>query len=83
MNDTQRPAESDKGLDDVRDQTMDGLCDAGSFSETEGMGDDQTGVRKKAGQPVRAIGEDDDGYDPYSDYMQGSREPGFERDPWS
>lgn len=35
------------------------------------------------GQPVRAINEDDDGYDPYSDlHDQGSSAPLFERDPW-
>ena len=34
-------------------------------------------------QPVRAINEDDDGYDPYSDlHDQGSSTPLFERDPW-
>ncbi len=34
-------------------------------------------------QPVRAINEDDDGYDPYSDlHDHPSPEPLFERDPW-
>ncbi len=38
---------------------------------------------KKAGQPVRAINEDDDGYDPYSDFHDnGSSKAVFERDPW-
>lgn len=33
--------------------------------------------------PVRAENEDDDGYDPYSDWHdQGPSEPTFERDPW-
>ena len=32
---------------------------------------------------VRAIGEDDDGYDPYTDlHDQRRAEPLFERDPW-
>jgi len=31
-------------------------------------------------QPVRAIDEDDDGYDPYSDLHR--RDPFFEEDPW-
>ena len=31
--------------------------------------------------PIRAINEDDDGYDPYSD-RRPSPEPLFERDPW-
>lgn len=31
---------------------------------------------------LRAENEDDDGYDPYSD-RPASREPLFERDPWS
>lgn len=36
-----------------------------------------------AAAPVRAINEDDDGYDPYSDWHdQGSSLPLFERDPW-
>lgn len=34
--------------------------------------------------PVRAIGEDDDGYDPYTDWHDRRiREPLFERDPWA
>ncbi|MGI6535534.1 MAG: hypothetical protein ACOX12_03830 [Eggerthellaceae bacterium] len=36
-----------------------------------------------SGAPVRAINEDDDGYDPYSDWHdQGPSAPLFERDPW-
>ena len=31
-------------------------------------------------QPVRAINEDDDGYDPYSDYKEKPQM--FEKDPW-
>ena len=31
-------------------------------------------------QPVRAINEDDDGYDPYSDYKEKPQL--FEKDPW-
>ncbi len=31
-------------------------------------------------QPVRAINEDDDGYDPYSDYRETPQM--FEKDPW-
>lgn len=54
------------------------------FSAPEG----QDAVRREApaalsGAPVRAINEDDDGYDPYSDWHdQGSSAPLFERDPW-
>lgn len=34
-------------------------------------------------QPVRAINEDDDGYDPYSDFHdRNTAEPLFERNPW-
>ena len=34
-------------------------------------------------QPVRAINEDDDGYDPYSDlHDKRVNEPLFQRDPW-
>lgn len=34
-------------------------------------------------QPIRAINEDDDGYDPYSDlHDRPAPEPLFERDPW-
>lgn len=34
-------------------------------------------------QPVRAINEDDDGYDPYSDlHDRAAAEPLFEPDPW-
>lgn len=37
-----------------------------------------------AAQPVRAIGEDDDGYDPYSDFHDRHvAGPLFEDDPWS
>ncbi len=33
--------------------------------------------------PIRAINEDDDGYDPYSDLHDApTREPLFEKDPW-
>lgn len=33
--------------------------------------------------PVRPIGEDDDGYDPYTDWHdQPQREPMYEPDPW-
>ena len=39
---------------------------------------------KAARQPVRAINEDDDGYDPYSDFHdQADHGPLFERDPWN
>lgn len=39
---------------------------------------------KKQNQPVRAINEDDDGYDPYSDFHDARvSEPMFERDPWN
>ena len=35
-------------------------------------------------QPVRAISEDDDGYDPYSDFHDRHvADPFFEDDPWS
>ena len=35
-------------------------------------------------QPVRAINEDDDGYDPYSDFHdRNAGDPFFERNPWS
>lgn len=38
----------------------------------------------KTVQPVRAINEDDDGYDPYSDlHDQKANEPLFERNPWN
>lgn len=42
------------------------------------------GERPRAAQPEfeRAEGEDDDGYDPYSDRMPAA-EPLFERDPWA
>lgn len=34
-------------------------------------------------QPVRSINEDDDGYDPYSDFHDKRvEEPFFQRDPW-
>ncbi len=34
-------------------------------------------------QPVRAIDEDDDGYDPYTDFHdQPASDPLFEEDPW-
>ena len=42
-------------------------------------------VQPTSSAPVRAIGEDDDGYDPYTDWhdQQARRpEPLFERDPW-
>lgn len=36
-----------------------------------------------AKQPTRAINEDDDGYDPYSDlHDRGEKPPLFEKDPW-
>ena len=35
---------------------------------------------KPLDQPVRAINEDDDGYDPYSDYHPS--ESPYEEDPW-
>ena len=39
--------------------------------------------KPKKEQPIRAINEDDDGYDPYSDLHDApQREPLFERDPW-
>lgn len=35
------------------------------------------------GQPVRSINEDDDGYDPYSDFHDKRvEEPFFQKDPW-
>lgn len=35
------------------------------------------------GQPVRSINEDDDGYDPYSDFHdRRTEEPFFQKDPW-
>lgn len=34
-------------------------------------------------QPVRSINEDDDGYDPYSDFHDKRvEEPFFQKDPW-
>ena len=46
------------------------------------MGEAAAAVRCAAA-PVRALNEDDDGYDPYSDWHdQGSSSPLFERDPW-
>lgn len=35
---------------------------------------------KSQERPVRAINEDDDGYDPYSDLKRG--DPLYEEDPW-
>lgn len=41
----------------------------------------ETSVEKH--QPVRALNEDDDGYDPYSDFHDAPcPEPLFERNPW-
>ncbi len=43
-----------------------------------------TPKKKPAEPPVRAINEDDDGYDPYSDlHDRAIPEPLFEEDPWS
>ena len=40
-------------------------------------------TKKTGGQPVRAINEDDDGYDPYSDFHDKRvEEPMFQKDPW-
>ena len=45
--------------------------------------DAHTTPKPKKTQPIRAINEDDDGYDPYSDLHDApQREPLFERDPW-
>ena len=39
--------------------------------------------KKPLASPVRAINEDDDGYDPYTDWHdQRRQEPLFEKDPW-
>ena len=47
-------------------------------------GDAPSGKAEKPTQPVRAINEDDDGYDPYSDlHDRPAPEPLFERDPWN
>ena len=41
-------------------------------------------VKQSLQQKVRARNEDDDGYDPYSDYHdQGSSELQVEEDPWA
>lgn len=37
-------------------------------------------TKKEKSTPVRSINEDDDGYDPYSDYKEPTRF--FEKDPW-
>lgn len=43
----------------------------------------QVGSNKAQDQPVRAINEDDDGYDPYSDYHDlPTEEPLFQQNPW-
>lgn len=66
---------------------------ADSVDETDGLqifcaSDERDGGREEepaapSAAPVRAINEDDDGYDPYSDWHdQGSSAPLFERDPW-
>ncbi len=40
--------------------------------------------REQKAAPVRAINEDDDGYDPYTDWHDRRvSEPLFERDPWN
>lgn len=50
-----------------------------------GLGESRGAAVKSEGfgRGVRAEGEDDDGYDPYSDYHDGNAgDPVFEEDPW-
>ena len=59
----------------------DGLRIFRSSGEGDGSCEEEPAV--PSGAPVRAINEDDDGYDPYSDWHdQGPSMPLFERDPW-
>lgn len=61
-------------------------------AEAEGAVPGETTEREEApskkrleddAQPARAINEDDDGYDPYSDqHDRGQEPPLFEADPW-
>jgi hypothetical protein len=45
--------------------------------------DAQIETDEQQAAPIRAINEDDDGYDPYSDLHDApAREPLFEKDPW-
>ena len=66
------------------------LCEGAAPEPGQAIGTDAEQARPApcaaggAAQPVRAIGEDDDGYDPYTDWHdRRAPEPLFERDPWN
>ena len=78
--DSKQPASSqeDAGAvaDDTRSAAEKPAADAASAQHA-----DRPAASKP--QPIRAINEDDDGYDPYSDlHDRPAPEPLFERDPW-
>lgn len=53
-------------------------------ARAKALRDGQENRNRRAVQPVRAINEDDDGYDPYSDFHDHhATDPLFEDDPWS
>lgn len=63
-------------------ETNAGKAEASPAAHEHGL--EKKPISQGSKAPVRAIGEDDDGYDPYTDWHDRSTpEPLFERDPWN